>query len=168
MIDAGVFKNEWAVLCERFDARPSQLFTKRYYEWLNARLTTEEFVHGAHRVFAEREFFPRPADFLPPEGEVKQRAAEQWERVTRLLRDFNSPLSALDGAAVRAVRQMGGLRNIGADAGQLNWRRKEFLELYAYAEPAAEPLPALTEAGRRLINDALAGRELDPGEAGTS
>ena len=132
MIDEGIWKNEWTLLCERFrltgDREPSRIMRKRYYEYLSPRMDTDEFRRAAMLIYSEREFFPRPADFLP--GERGLGAAIAWEALRPLLRNSGSSLETLDDAAKRAVRAMGGLGAIGASESDLPFRRREFMELY--------------------------------------
>lgn len=158
-LDPGVFKNEWTVLCERFGREPSSLVAKRYYAWLKERLSTEQFVAGTRRIFAEREFFPRPVDFMPPGGSVEVAATEAWEAVVPLLRNTRLGTGALSEPARRAVQVMGGLERIGASVGDLPFRRREFMEFYRQFADAAlrDSLPPMTEAGRTLIQRALKG-----------
>lgn len=163
MIDLQVFRTEWALLCERFrmtgGQEPSQLMMRRYYEYLSPRMDTEVFVAAARQVYAEREFFPRPVDFVEAAGPGEDRGAVEWEKVSKLLRNSGSPLDSLDEPARRAVRAMGGLFRIGERASELHFRRREFLEHYAaYADPGNVPaLPPVSEEGRRLIRQAMSG-----------
>lgn len=158
MIDPGVFKNEWAMLCERFrmtgDREPSQPMVRRYFEYLNARMDTEAFVEAATRVYAEAEFFPKPADFLPSKG---NRAALQWEQVHGMLSNSAQSLDALDPVAKRCVRSMGGLFQIGSDIKALDFKRKAFTELYAELGDGDYTRYLVTAESRKLVTRVMDG-----------
>lgn len=160
MIDRGTFNNEWTYLCERFrmtgEKEPSSVMRGRYYEYLSARMDTAAFVEAAGRIYCEAEFFPKPADFVPPQS-AKQAAIAAWEDVLPLLRNFSAPLDSLDEPARRAVRAMGGLSRIGADVDGIPFRRAEFLNLYQQYAGADDGPPPLTGEGRRVIEQAMAG-----------
>ena len=64
MIDRRVFVREWTALCERFSRQHNAREASRYYEWLNSRLSTEDFELAARDLYARAEFFPRPEAFV--------------------------------------------------------------------------------------------------------
>lgn len=162
MIDEGIFRNEWAVLCERFGKYDgSRVIAKRYFEHLSPRLSTEEFVSAARKLFAESEFFPKPADFVEAVGRGGRALAEaDWEHAHALMWGDDSAYEKLSEEGKRAVKLMGGryrLKSTHVD--EAKWRRREFLELHEYAgAPEREALPPMTDGGRKLIRDAMAGR----------
>lgn len=161
MIEPGIFANEWAVLVERFGKyRDSELMAKRYLEHLSPRLSTDEFVAAARHLFATSEFFPRPQDFIDVAGRSRQAVAQDdWEHCQRAMRGDRTAYQRLSDEGRRVVRMMGGLDRLRmTKLGQIDWRRKEFLELHGSRGPDVERLPPMTEDGRKLIEDALAGR----------
>lgn len=175
MIDKNVFKHEWVQLCERFrmtgSKEPSETMVRRYYEYLNQRLSTEEFQKAAARIYSEAEFFPKPADFVAgtaAEIDLEVAALDAWDDVTRLLRDFSNPLSSLDAPARRAVEVMGGLRAIGGSVSGLDFRRREFIEHYQRFAAAIErdPMHALPPDERRSLTRGADPERLQIGPAG--
>ncbi len=77
MIDADVFIAAWGTLERRFHRDMGDDVAVEYKTALDAVLGTEQFVRAARVVFFEREFFPRPADFLEAAVRV------EWERSIR-------------------------------------------------------------------------------------
>jgi hypothetical protein len=129
MIDQNVFQASWVLLCDRFGREQSMPLMLAYYRTLSPALTTEQFKAACQRIFVEREFFPRPADFLADSRpDPKAEALEQWEQVHELMKGEPANLSP---EAKRVVRMLGGeykLRNTQLDAVQ--YVRRDFLELY--------------------------------------
>lgn len=79
MIDRRVFTAEFTLLLERFGRDPHQLLIARYFDYLNARLTTEEFTAAARKIFEEARYWPAPIDFIEAaKGDPKRLAAEAW------------------------------------------------------------------------------------------
>jgi hypothetical protein len=149
MLDQAIFKSAWAILCERFDRQRSDTLMMAYYKVLAPQLSTSQFQAACARIFVDREFFPRPADFLAEvRPDPKADALEQWVQVHELMRGFGDR-HALDPAATRAVAMLGGmskLRNTPLDSVQ--WVRRDFLQLYG--DVAHQPLIAPTPEGLRL------------------
>ena len=166
MIDQGVFANEWTVLCTRFGKyEGSRLIATRYFEHLSPRLSTEEFVHAARKLFAESEFFPKPADFVEAVGRGGRALAEaDWEHARAVMYGDAGAYGKLSEGGKRAVDLMGGVRGLqSTHVDEAKWRRREFLELHEYAgAPEREALPAMTPAGRKLVRDAMAGQLAPP------
>lgn len=146
MIDDVVFKNTWALLCDRFGKTPSTPLMIAYYETLSPVMSTEQFRAAAQHVFENREFFPRPVDFIvPTQLTVQQEALTQWEQVHDMMRGFGS-YSSLTAEAQRVVRMLGGeqkLRMTNMDAVQ--YVRRDFMELYGDTVEIAR-----REAGNRI------------------
>lgn len=143
MIDEKVFRDAWALLCDRFGRQPSTPLMLAYYKTLNDRMTTAQFKASAQRIFVEREFFPRPADFLG--DDTKASALEQWEQVQDLMRGFGNR-EALNAESKRVVLMLGGeskLRSTPLDA--MQYVRRDFLALYGDAAEVAQ-----REAGGRI------------------
>lgn len=65
MDPAEFFTNVWTPLCRRFGKDLGQTDEAALYlEYLNARLSEEQIRGAARALWATREFFPRPADFV--------------------------------------------------------------------------------------------------------
>src|SRR5690606_10359412 len=79
VIDRRVFTAEFTLLLDRFGRDPHQLLIARYFGYLNARLTTEEFTAAARKIFEEARYWPAPIDFIEAaKGDPKRLAAEAW------------------------------------------------------------------------------------------
>jgi hypothetical protein len=113
-----------------------------YYKLLSPRMTTPEFEVMAAKLFAETTYFPRPADFLPPQApnlagaavyEKLRELAEKsprgsyWRRETIEAR-LNYP------AAVAFSAVGGNDRFRSTEAADEHWLRRDFIAAYAEAE----------------------------------
>lgn len=163
MIDKPTFKRAWALLCERFNREPSDVMTQMYYRTLSARMSTEEFQHAAQRIFNEREFWPKPADFYTEadRGDPEATALEQWEVVHSIMRGFGGE-ERLTAEGKRVVAMLGGerkLRNTKLD--EVQFVRRDFLKLYGDAQAIAQretrPLIQANEEGQAITAAAMAG-----------
>jgi hypothetical protein len=156
MIDETVFKDAWVLLCERFNRAMSPAMLLAYYNSLSPRMSTDEFKRAAQHVFDNREFFPKPADFIEAlKPDVHANALTQWEQVQLLM---SGERANLDPEAKRVVAMLGGeghLRNSLVE--NIPFVRKEFLKLYGDAATIA-----LREAGERIQPGAETPRLTDP------
>lgn len=76
MIDHAQFMDVWGHLCQRFGRDLNAGEAKLYRAYLEGQnFTTEQFLIAARVLWATREFFPRPADFL------FHMASSDWEGV---------------------------------------------------------------------------------------
>ncbi len=136
MIDQDVFNIEWAVICERCNRDPSQVLAARYYQALSPRMTTEEFRVAARVVFEEREFLPRPVDFIEAiRPSVEAEALVQWELCEQVMAGSTKALERMSPAGKRTVQLLGGtdrLRNTKLD--EIPFVRRDFLKLFGDAE----------------------------------
>ena len=136
MIDQDVFNIEWAVICERCNRDPSQVLAARYYQALSPRMTTDEFRAAARVVFEEREFLPRPVDFIAAvRPSVEAEALTQWERCQQVMAGSEKALARMSPAGKRTIQLLGGtdrLRNTKLDETQ--FVRRDFLKLFGDAE----------------------------------
>ena len=109
MIDTEEFKTAWRALCRRWGREVDAGEAMEVLGYLSEILTTEEFLASARHLWATREFFPRPADF------VTAAARLEWSRAVRAKGKENGvyPWRAMwDAMTVRgqeAVRILGGL-----------------------------------------------------------
>ena len=153
MIDEGVFRDEWTVLCERFGKDRSRLIARRYFEYLTERLTTEEFVAAAKHLFAAREFFPRPVDFVSAAGADQRDALRDWELCQAVMEGGRDALLQMSDEGQRVARLLGGrekLRMTRVD--KIDFVRRDFLALYrAGDELPPDRLPPMSEGARKLV-----------------
>jgi len=106
VIDRAVFLTHWKRICRRFDRafdRDTLTETDDYFEFLSARMSTEDFDEAARAVWATARFFPRPADFLSVQ------AGHEWRTVLEFSSDFDRDVWAqLTVAAKLATEAIGG------------------------------------------------------------
>lgn len=154
-IDEGVFKNAWALLCERFGRTPSTPLMLAYFRTLDPQMSTAEFRQAAQVVFEEREFFPRPVDFLEALREDPSvEALKEWADVQQYIAGHVADLSPL---TAEVVAIMGGKRELGqAKMESMPHLRREFMQTYAQL--------ARAEASDRRQLAARKGRALEQGE----
>lgn len=144
MIEEGVFRSEWAALCERFrltgDREPSQLMLRRYYEFLTERLTTQQFEAAARQLYATQTFFPRPQDFVEAAlGSPRERASQEWPAFRRAIGGDREAREALSDEAHHAAALLGGWQALGRTSlSEMEWLRKRFLEVHESAQSMTE------------------------------
>lgn len=116
-----VFNQVWERLCQRFNRKLDVEEARSYLRYLQGvGMTVDRFVTAASQLWAIREFFPRPADFLLVD------LGREWRQLQRVI-DAYDPPHGWDGdlwdgmgiAGQEAVRFLGGLRSV-KDQMQLN------------------------------------------------
>lgn len=157
MIDEQVFKDSWALLCERFNREPSRALALAYYRELSPRMDTERFKEGCNRIFRSNDFFPKPDDFLERATEDRRAdALESWESVQRVMHG-HATLESLNPEARRAVGMLGGSRKLqNTMLDEVQYVRRDFLEIYGDVVAIAE-----REEGRRIAGTPEAKRITD-------
>jgi len=63
-ISPDTWERVWSRLCRRFRVQPDGELSAEYHGYLDPRLDEQAFVAAAEALWATREFFPRPADFV--------------------------------------------------------------------------------------------------------
>lgn len=164
MIDQNVFKQAWAVLCERFGREQSDILMKAYYDDLSPDLDTNSFRRAVRYVFRNREFFPRPIDFIDAvRPDVETEALEQWELAPAAVNSADAR-RRLTKEARRVIDLIGGFDVFRqSPPEQLRHVRREFMQLYGKAAEIARRedggrIPAGPEA-KRITEAALKGPE---------
>lgn len=129
-IDRSVFTREFTLLLERFGKDPHPLMTARYFEWLDARLNTQQFEQAARTIFAEDTYWPAPIRFLhAAKGDPAQLARQEWDALLQAA--AKGELAPLSEAGKAALRALGGWARVAyANEGALPSLRKAFLESY--------------------------------------
>lgn len=146
-IDRTAFLREMALLAELFN-RPmlSDPLIARYKAYLDTQLTTAQFEHAAHTIFAEDQYFPAPVRFVhAAKGDPAQLARQEWDAL--LEHASKGQLAPLTEAGKLALRAVGGWSSVAyADQGRLPSLRKAFLESYGLQDQAeAAPVLLLEE-----------------------
>lgn len=135
MIDRTAFAGAWKRLCRRFNRPVEADELAEWYAYLSPRLETEEFLAAAQKLWASREFFPRPDDFLKavrPSQEAE--AASQWELCLQVMAGERGVLERMTPAGQKTVALLGGPRALGqTPVDEVHFRRREFLERYPNA-----------------------------------
>lgn len=132
MIDPETFMRFWSSLCSRFARELNADEAHEYRSCLDPVMDTAGFERASRHLWATREFFPRPADFLTCGAERAWRDIRDADRKrdTRILSEIlsTSPL-------VRdALRYMGGLDTaLELAKRDPQQSRKAFLEAFELA-----------------------------------
>jgi len=159
-IDRTVFSQEWALLCERFNRRPSKELSARYYDILSPQMSTGEFRAASVAVLNSAEFFPRPLDFslaIRPDPAVS--ALDQWELCERVMHGEHGILERMSEEGRRVVALLGGPVHLGMTSlDSVPFVRREFLA--RYREVTSEQLdlipgPEVTPESRRIVGEVM-------------
>lgn len=149
-IDRNIFIREFSMFLDHHGKKMNDLIVQRYLEFLDAHLTTEEFVQASRFIILEDQFFPTARRFVDVvRGSGKQQAAAEWQQVLKLAQAGNPDLSSLSPAGRAAVKAAGGWRAIAFAEGdyQLDRARKAFTEAFEI-ETQAPALPAIASTPR--------------------
>lgn len=177
-ISKSVFSEAWQKLEGRFGKQPPGSAAD-YLAHLTEILTEDEFLEAVRAVWATREFFPRPADFL------LIRQGEDWTKIleaTDLARkklDWGPVFKSMSPTGQMSIKALGGIFVV-TDRMQSNpgMIRKDFTTEYEMsvttlavqtALPASkDSLPEVTPESRRIVGEVLANaRQLIPPTEGT-
>lgn len=152
MIDPVTFAAEMTILQNRFPGArnmPKEVIA-RYLDYLEAHLTTSEFVAAAREIFNQDTFWPSPARFVEIiQGNPKQMADDAWTAMLEHARKGSYPQLATLPAPTRAALKAAPLREIMyASEFELNRLKREFVDAYQRATgtsdtkalPEPEPL----------------------------
>lgn len=170
MIDPEAFHELWSRLCRRFSRKVDNEEMADYLAYLEAvGLDTEQVTRAIEAVWATREFFPRPADFLAGEasgGWTAIRAfASKW---TPYLSsdDARLLLAAIPPRALKAMQSLGGI-DVVKEAKDYARMRREYFDAFdrVLIEESAGPLrlnaPQLDLLPSSVNHDSGAWREDD-------
>ena len=150
-----VFDRAILLIEERFNRDLSDPLRDFYYSRV-AHLAAEVFEAQAAAVLAGTRFFPSPDDLLPS-GPDLLTGLEWLERVM-----VGEDYEGAPAEVRRTLELMGGGRVLGmTPVDDVHFRRREFERLWGHVEQAErqeKALPPMTEAGRQLVDDAVAGR----------
>jgi hypothetical protein len=144
VIERQVFNAWMAVLADRFN-RPFEAPTiKVWYAILTQELSTTEFETAAAVAFRQCPYWPSPKElieFVRPQCDHRSEAAEKFRELQELaetttpgVRFWRADVieANLGSLALSAFRRIGGnerLRNL--DAGDFQYARRDFIEMYA-------------------------------------
>ena len=150
MIERERFFEVWERLCVRFN-RDTEGEAAEYYRWLSTQMTTDEYVAAATKLWATREFFPRPIDFVDAmRPSVSAEAFRQWELVYKqATRESTDGWMHMDDLCKRAVSTVGGIDGV------THASPSQIAVLYDRFSRAYRDL-ALAEREERLLGSSLA------------
>lgn len=106
-----VFVPVWQALCQRFDHDVDLDEAQAYMDYLDTLgMEEDDFLQAAGRVWATREFFPRPVDFVlaAHAGLLSQirKSALAWSKHER---GWLAMAGGKDSMAMEVVRSLGGM-----------------------------------------------------------
>jgi hypothetical protein len=161
MIDKPTFSYWLALIGDRMT--PPKVLTPptiaEYYKLLSPRMETAEFVATATKLFAEATYFPKPAEFLPPQAPNLE-AAAVYDKLRALAE--RSTLGSywrreviqekIGYPAAVAFSAVGGNdRFRTCEAADEHWLRRDFIAAYteaqqydAHAEDVGKAIAAAT------------------------
>lgn len=162
---------EWSDLfykiCQQFNRDMDADLAAEWLDQLEQRLSDAEIRAGVRQVIYANKYWPSIKEVVDASrGDEEERALEQWEFCHQIMQDSrraDSVLEKMDAEGQRVVRMMGGVRQLTrTKLDEVQWRRKEFLNLYGSAAEAAErdQLPPMTDEGRQQLRDATSGTGL--------
>lgn len=143
MIDKATFAAEMTILRDRFGRRDMTAETiARYLDFLEERLSTEDFVRAAREIFNKDTFWPSPVRFLEVvKGDPKAMADDAWAAMLAHARKGSYPELATLPPATRAALKAAPLREIMyASEYELNRLKREFVDAYQRATDEAAGL----------------------------
>lgn len=159
MIDQGIFRNEWAILEDRFNRKFSRPVQARFFQILNERMNTEAFRFACQVAFAECEFFPTPEQ-LAAFSATEELGLDQWELCLRIMEGEPEIFDRMTESGKRTVKALGGyehLRNTRLES--IPFVRKEFLAIYAERLQGQERGnligPEVTPASRQIVSEVM-------------
>lgn len=154
MIDVGAFIVIWTRLCRRFGRTVDNDEALDYLAYLEkAGMDTASVSAAAEAVWATREFFPKPADFLSGEAAIGWTAiqyhATHYHRETSG-DDARELLARIPPRALAAIKALGGLdivKQTGRD--RVPRLRKDYFEAFASVviEESVAPTSIRIKAG---------------------
>ena len=142
MIDRQVFGREFSVLLERF-GRAGEVgdeLIRRYLEFLDSQLSTQEFELASRTIFEEDQFFPSPRRFVDVvKGNAKDLAERDWQHLQQLVRDNAGSLDSMSPTARAALKAAGGWAAVAFAADEFALRQAKRAFLDAHISQATAP-----------------------------
>lgn len=146
-IEKRAFLAELGMLADRFGRTVSQPVMLRYYDTLNRRLTTEEFLQASRVIFDRDKFWPEPMRFVEAvKGNPSEDSAAAWNAL--LAAAQRGDHAAVNGPALKALRAAGvNFRDVQlateVQLASLGKRFRAEFERTATAELDRAPVPLL-------------------------
>jgi len=144
-VDPVAFSFEWAVLQDRFRVKHTDETASRYFDILDAELTTDEFRTACGKAFRFETFFPSPQKLIDhARGDFHLQALAAWDAM--MDRNAKGEPATLPGTPERTLLNRMGLagRLRELDYRDLDFAKREFILRYrAHLEETASQNLAL-------------------------
>jgi len=103
----------WQLLCRRFSREPVKAEAAAYLQYLEALLTPAQLDQAVRIVWADREYFPRPVDFVNAAHaqvlpSIRREALGHWRRDG----GWVERLGGRESLAGRVVAALGGMTQV--------------------------------------------------------
>lgn len=151
-LDKRAFLAELGMLADRFGRTVSEPVMLRYYDTLNQRLSTDEFLRAARVIFDRDKFWPEPMRFVEVvHGNASEQADAAWNALVAAAAMGDHP--AVNGLPLRALRATGvKFRDVElATDHRLAAIRKQFVTAYQRLAADGGAAPAALPSARDPI-----------------
>jgi len=108
MISKALFMEAWKGLERRFGEQSSGS-AANYLTYLSPMMEDEEFTEAARAVWASREFFPRPADFLMVRQGTDWRKAQEAVDLASKKEDWSHLFRSMSPSGQMTIKSIGGI-----------------------------------------------------------
>lgn len=141
----------WEVLCRRFGRQPLHDEAAMYLEYLDALLAPWQIESAVRAVWADREFFPRPADFVAAAHSdvlAKLRRAAWAHQSEPHAGTWALLVGVPDSLAFRVLKELGGITEVVTllNRGTSAFRQVVEAEMSELLREDARQLPPLLPA----------------------
>lgn len=147
MIDAQVFLAGITLLSNHYDRKLLPEVVRIWKEYLDAKLTTDQFQQAVKTVLLENRFFPTAKELVEAiSGNSDTNSLKEWELcVKAAARSDRTLLTELSHQGHSALYLIGGLHKLGmATEDQLTWIKKEFVSVWKTTNTDIKALPQPT------------------------
>jgi hypothetical protein len=107
-ISKALFMKVWEAMEKRFGEQPPGS-AGDYLSFLDLLLTDEEFTEAGRAVWATREFFPRPADFLMVRQGRDWALVQEAAELARRKKDWGELFQSMSSAGQMSIKALGGI-----------------------------------------------------------
>jgi len=149
MIDQQTWIQGLTLLCQHYQRQMLDEVALIWKQYLDERLTTQEFQQAIKTVILESRFFPTAKDLVEAvKGDPELLAAAEWSLCHReACRGHRETVAGLSPKGQTALYLIGGLRKIATStAEETTWQRKEFIRFWLSASESINSLPGLPPA----------------------
>lgn len=144
MIDDSIFSKGLTLLCVHYNRELQPEVVRIWKEYLDAKLSTEQFQQAVKTVLLENRFFPTAKELVEAiGGNSDTNSLKEWELcVKAAARSDRTLLQELSSQGHSALYLIGGLHKLGmATEDQLTWIKKEFVSVWKTTNTDIKALP---------------------------